>query len=202
MSFLAASLAALLPFGAPTQPQDEAASAWPAFSYTFLQAEYATVDVDGLSDDPDGYALTGSFAINESFFAIVTYSDTSASVSGFDVDLDATTLGLGYHHPLNERTDLVVMASYVDAQLEADGFGFSGEADDQGFSLSGGLRFWALRQLELAANVRYIDLDESGDDTSFGGNALFYATRNVAVVAGVTIADDSDTFSVGLRLAL
>lgn len=165
-------------------------------SYSYIQAVYEEVDIDlggGIDADGDGWAVAGSVAINESWYAFANYS--SAELENV-VDVDQFGLGVGWHSAINTTTDWFVSAAYVDAEVSAGGFG---SVDDSGFGLALGLRSMLTPSLELAGAINYVDFGD-GDDTSFGVAAWYTVTGNLAVGLGADFGDDVSSYGLGIRL--
>lgn len=112
--FILAALLAAAPFAASAQE----------FSYTYVEGGYGqtTFDMNYNEDlEVDGGYIRGSFEISDSFHLFGQYTKMSgeeqwASISGghsFDHDFDLGELGVGYHHRLSDRLDLVTEVSLV-----------------------------------------------------------------------------------------
>lgn len=183
-----AALCASLMFVTPAVGAEE-------ISYNHLDVGYVRVDVDDFSEDADGFLLGGSFELGENAFLFGGYRDLSADVGGFDIDISDYEFGVGYAWPVGRASSLYGKLSYVSA--EADSFGIS--VDDDGYGLGIGLRTRATDNVELEGYVDYVDLDDLGDETSFGAAARFFVTPQFALGAEVVFGDDSTTYGAGLR---
>ena len=164
-------------------------------SYNYVDAAYASVDIDDFDEDADGYLLRASFEVTESVFMFAGYSDLGIDVSGFDVDLREYDFGLGYAWPVGNASSLYGKASYVSA--EAETFGIT--VDDDGYGLALGLRTRPAANIELEGYVDYVDLSDLGDETSLGAAARFFITPQFALGAEVVFGEDSTTYGAGLR---
>lgn len=184
-SALAAS-AAFLPFLAQAE----------GLSYSYLDAAYINTDIDRFDEDVDGFALRGSYELTNNVFVFAGYADQSTSVAGFDIDLQTYNLGLGYAWPLGKALDVYGKVGYVSAEVDAQGFG---DADDDGYSLAVGLRGRAVEQLELEGAVNYVDLSDSGDDTTLDLGARWYFTPQFAFGVEGSFGDDANTYGLGVR---
>lgn len=184
-SALAAS-AAFVPFLAQAE----------GFSYSYLDAAYVNTDIDQFDEDVDGFALRGSYELTDNVFVFAGYADQSTSVAGFDIDLQTYNLGLGYAWPLGKALDVYGKLGYVSAEVDAQGFG---DADDDGYSLAVGLRGRAVEQLELEGAVSYVDLSDSGDDTTLDLGARWYFTPQFAFGVEGSFGDDANTYGLGVR---
>ena len=185
VSALAAS-AALAPFLAQAE----------GISYSYLDAAYVNTDIDRFDEDVDGFALRGSYELTDNVFVFAGYADQGTSVAGFDIDLQTYNLGLGYAWPLGEALDVYGKAGYVSAQADVQGLG---DADDDGYSLAVGLRGRAVEQLELEGAVSYVDLSDSGDDTTLDLGARWYFTPQFAFGVEGSFGDDANTYGLGVR---
>lgn len=164
-------------------------------SYNYIEAGYERVEIDDAFGDVDGdgFGIGGSFEIGDQWQVIASYGSADFD---FDVDLDQLVIGGGFHSPVSDNVDVVANLVYV--RLDASAFGFS--VDDDGFGASIGLRGMAAPQVELEGYVDYIDLDDSGDDTSFRGAAWYYFTESFAAGVQLGAGDDTTSYGIGARL--
>jgi hypothetical protein len=65
--------------------------------------------------------------------------------------------------------------------------------------LAVGLRAKPLQQLELEGSVNYLDLSDTGDDTSLGLAARWYFADQLAVGVEGDFADDATSYGIGVR---
>lgn len=180
-----ATTAALLPFLAQAE----------GLSYSYLEAAYINTDIDQFDEEVDGFALRGSFEITEQVFVFAGYSNQSTEIFGTDLDVEQMNIGLGYAWSIAPTTDIYGKVGYVDAQVDAGAF----DADDDGYMLAVGLRGRPADQLELEGSVNYVDLSDSGDDTSVGLAARWFFTEQFAVGVEGAFGDDANTYGVGVR---
>ncbi len=184
-SALAAS-AAFVPFLAQAE----------GLSYSYVDAAYLNTDIDRFNETVDGFGLRGSYELTNNVFVFAGYADQSTSVAGFDIDLQSYNLGLGYAWPLGKALDLYGKVGYVNAEADLQGVG---SADDDGYSLAVGLRGRAVEQLELEGAVSYVDLSDSGDDTTLDLGARWYFTPQFAFGVEGSFGNDATTYGVGVR---
>lgn len=163
------------------------------FSYSYLEGGYAETDFDDFDEDADGWALGGSLEITPQVFMFAGYGDLSAG----PVDFESYNVGGGNAWSISPTADLYGTISYVKAEAEADGFGFS--ADDDGYGLGVGIRYRVADPFELEAAINYVDLSDSGDDTSFGIAGRWYFVEQLALGLGIDFSDDAETYGVSLR---
>lgn len=164
-------------------------------SFNFVQAGYQEVDLDvtGLDVDGDGWFVSGSFEIGDDWFAFVGYSDTGFD---FSVDLTEWNAGLGYRTGISDNTDVFARVAYIDAEVEAPGFG---SIDDSGYGVGVGIRSNITDLIELYGEIAYSDLGDGADGTEVGGGILFNITDAFAVGVGASTDDDVTAYGVNAR---
>jgi hypothetical protein len=165
------------------------------FSYTYLEGGYQNVDLDSPSADGDGIFLGGSVELARSVFltADLDYAD-------FNRGIDARTLelGVGVSLPVAPDLDGLLKGGYIDAEVDTR----FGDFEDDGFFIAGGARWMVTEQVELNGSLKYVDLDESGDDVVVAFGGLVTVRPNLAVLGGVEFADNADTLTIGFRYYL
>ncbi|CAN5205220.1 hypothetical protein BH24PSE2_BH24PSE2_09270 [soil metagenome] len=167
-------------------------------SYDWVELRYVDTEIEAASPfgnrdvDGDGFAVAGSLSLTEAFQLIGSYRDLAFD---FDVDATAFTIGVGYRYPVARETDLVASLAYVSGEVDT----VFGDADDDGFELSAGLRSFVHDRVEVEGGVAYVDLDESGDDTSIFGTGRYWFNDEFAVGAGLAFGNDATTLTVSGR---
>jgi Outer membrane protein beta-barrel domain len=164
-------------------------------SYSGIDVAYVNTDVDDFNEEVDGFALRGSLEITDQAFVFAGYTDQSTSVFGEDLNLTGYNLGLGYAWPMSDSTDIFGKVAYEEVEVEFAGF----SADDDGFSLGGGVRGRLAEQFELEGTLTYTDLSESGDDTVVGACGRWYFTDAFALSGEIAKGSDATTYGVGAR---
>lgn len=160
-------------------------------SYSYVEGGYVITDVDGIGSDADGFLIRGSVELTDDFFLFAGYVDQD--ISG--VDLKQYSVGAGYAWSATDTTDLYGKVGYAKAEADYMGFGI----DDDGYSLGIGVRSFVMEKLELEASVNYVDLSDSGDDTTFGAGARWYFTEQFAMGIEAGVGDDATSYGIGLR---
>lgn len=166
-------------------------------SYSYIDALYQEVDIDaggGFDIDGDGFAVSGSVAINDNWFVLANYATTD--FEGV-IDLNQMSVGGGYNSAISERTDWFATVSYLDAEIDG---GFLGNEDESGYGVALGIRSMLRPNLEVGAHVGYSDLGGGADGTAFGGSIWWTVAGNFALGAAIELDDDITAFGLGVRL--
>ena len=139
--------------------------------------------------------VSGSALLGSNVFITGGYASIGTEIEGVDIDLNSTSLGLGFRHALTGTTDLFGVVSYQKAEVEisVDGEGFS--VDGNGHGLELGVRSLLTSQFELAAKLQYVDIEDEGE-TGFSISGLFHINDTFGVGAGYATADDVDTVAL------
>lgn len=174
-------------------------------SYSYLEGGYVSSKVDevvaGQGDtDADGYRGKLSVLINEGVYVLGGYTEieTDENALGATYTTKNITAGLGLRFGLLEATDLNIEGAWLNSKLERDGDLVDGEVEDDGYTVGIGVRHLFFPQLEAGLKVDYTDVFED-DDFSYTANALFHVIPMLSIGGSYTIADNSDTWTAGLR---
>lgn len=158
-------------------------------SYNWIEADYVHVNPDNF-DNTDGVAIRGSGELGKNFNVIAGWSklDVDAPLSK---DLKSWYLGVGYHTPVSDRTDLFTDVSYLkNTTLDADGYG-----------ARVGVRSALTPKFEGAAWVGYEKLDHVDGNGSLGVSGQYKFTPAFGLVAEARVAENDKSFLVGPRLS-
>lgn len=196
-----ASLALLACSVVPAQSDSgssSAASSAPAgVPYTFAEFDFVATDIDGFSDDPDGIALHGSYALDPSWFVFGGLEHLGGRAGGSSIDLDTLHAGAGYHTPIAARTDLVLRGALGYASVDSGSPG--GTSDGLGYLVGAGVRHRATDALEVDVGLDYRDFEHSDGDTALRLGAVYYAAPHIGFTAQLSASDEVDSFRIGLR---
>lgn len=160
------------------------------FDYSWLGFGYGMIEFDDVNVDGDALGIDGSFAFHEDFHAFASYA-----AADLDFGFDATTfdIGVGYNTSLSNAVDAYARLSYEYVEVDGPGVGSS---DDNGFGFAVGGRFAATNQLELEAGIKYVDLNDSGDETALLLGGLFNFTPQFAAGLYGEWGDDVNTYTL------
>jgi hypothetical protein len=169
------------------------AAAGPAsadFDYNYGELRYVDTEIDvGPADfEGDGFRIGGGLELTP---AVHLFGNFQTLDFNAGVDASAFEIGGGYAMPLASGSDLVGRLSYIDGEVE--------DADDSGFGFSAGVRHMFRPQFEGRAFVNYVDLDESGEETSFELAGDYFLNEEIALGASLELGDDTTTWTLGGR---
>lgn len=168
-------------------------------SYNYVDVGYVETDIDGVDPKLDGFLLRGSLELGSNAFLFADYVDQSVEESGARLDGESIGVGVGYAWPFAEKMDLFGRIGYVRSEVTLRGMGERISFDDDGYTLGVGIRALPVELLELEGTVNYVDLSDSGDDTSLGVAARWIITPQFALGVEAGFADDAKSYGIGFR---
>jgi predicted porin len=162
------------------------------FDYNYIQGAYESIDLDG--PDADVFRLSGSYEFTPQLTFIGEYAtgDIDNPTGGSDLDFEETVIGLGYHTELMRSTDLTANIKVINQDTDLAG-------DDTGYGLGVGLRHKLADNIEVNANVDFVDVNQN-EDTSLELGARYYFSK--AYSAGLSYSsstEDVDVVSGNIR---
>ena len=175
--------------GLPALGAGATASAAEDLSYNYVQGGYAQTNTDGA--DADGFAGEASFALHPNFHVFGGYSNQE--IDDVSVDLENWRAGVGYNHPVSNRTDLLTRVAYENYQADEVGL------DTDGWSAEVGVRSALTANLEGYALAGYEDGDDFDGDMYGRLGGQFKFAPNWGVTGDVKIADGDTQWFVGPR---
>lgn len=164
------------------------------FDYNFAELRYIDTELDAgnVDVDGDGFEIGGSLELTR---AVHLFGNFRTLDFGSGIDVSAFEVGGGYAMPLASGADLVARLSYIEGEID---FG-PGDVDDSGFSFQAGFRHMFHPQIEGRAFINYVDLDESGDETSIEIAGDYFLNEEIALGASLELGDDVTTWTLGAR---
>jgi hypothetical protein len=151
-----------------------------AADYTYLEGGF--IDRHDYGTDGGGVRVAGSFGVPLTPLAVF------GEYGGTD-DLDQFDVGALFHAPLLPVLDLFGGVSLEHADVH--------DRSDTGIGARAGVRWRVLPQLELAPELRYVDLYHDGQ-TSVRLNALYRIAPRLDLQGALQAGDDR-RFEAGLR---
>lgn len=157
------------------------------FDYNYGQISYQT-------DDYTGLALTGSFEINKDIFILARYIAMTNDEQGFDIDYDEISVGVGYHMPIDTKTDAVFTVSFSSGEFDAT----PQSNDDTGLLLTAGVRHNLNTQIELAGGIYHISTFNG--DTGLQAEARYNINKKMSAGLTFSTGDYLDGFGINFRM--
>ena len=162
------------------------------FDYNYIQGAYESIDLDG--PDADVFRLSASYELTPQLNFIAEYAtgDIDNPAGGGDLDFEEVAIGLGYHTEISTSTDFTANIKVIDQDTDLAG-------DDTGYGVGIGLRHKLIDNIEVNANIDFVDVNDN-EDTSLNVGARYYF--NDALSAGLnfsTSSDDVDVVSGNIR---
>lgn len=168
----------------------------PSLSYDYVEVGATKGEISNI--DYTAYGLGGSFSLNNAIFMSADYANGTSDKKyfGSKIDIDAYSIGLGYHTAINSKTDFVTSLSYIKNEVDFARFNDNTNA----YGIDVGVRSMVLPNVELAAIASYVDSSDADGEIGFNLNAKFFVSPVLAVTLGYTDGDDTSGVSAGLRL--
>ena len=173
-----------------------------------IQASYIETDIETPIDEDismDGYAVSGSLSLNESFFILANFDSVGDESNFGDVDLDSLNAGLGFNHGITDSTDVFATLTYEKLELvgSIDAIG-SESFDESGYGAGVGIRSMITDFIELSVKADYLDIDDE-NAIRYDASAFFHLTNNLSLGLGYKrynldeIDQDIDTVAATVR---
>lgn len=171
-------------------------------SYDNFGVGYTVSDMDELDSDFDGYSIELEKRLSKTWYAGASYSSVSnkdnfSNIPAGALDIDSYLLGVGYIVPMSKTTSMDVFVGFAKQRAELDGMSASGDGYHVGINLR-----QRIGDLEWNISPAYVDLDMDGESESAFQVTLagqYYLAPSVSLGAGVTVGEDANGLTVGLR---
>lgn len=176
-SLFALAIAAALPLSVQSKE----------LSYTYLEADYAN-----LENNTDGWGVRGSVNFGDSgVYGLGSFGWLHADTGLGDFDIRTDEFGVGYHHALSDKADLIGELAYQNADY--------GSLNIDGLRSSIGVRGALAERVEGFVKANYYDLSDYSGDVSgtIGGQFKFNDTWGATAEA--ELGDGDQSLLVGVR---
>ncbi len=165
-------------------------------NWNIISASYIQADIDDLDElDLTGLGIAGSALLGENFVLFAGYSSISDDFLGYDIEVNGTSVGLGYRFGMSETTDFILNVSYENSEGCFDG----DCVDDNGYGALVGIKSRLSEKIELSASAQHIDV--SGSETALSIAGDYYFTPSFSLGLNFTTADDVNMFGVVASIA-
>lgn len=169
-----------------------------------VEAGYVQADLDADDSSPSGFGAAVLKSLGDNFYLTGRYRDVSEEekISNIRVDIELSQLsaGIGYKYAITNTTDIFAQVTFENLEATASAQGQSDSNDENGFGAAVGVRSMVVEQLEVSAQIGYIDIDDDSE-TAFGASAYYYVTDDVALGATYELWDGVDFMGLNLRYA-
>lgn len=180
-------------------------------SYSNVEAGVGRVEIE--NDDAfgaddfvlDGYFIRGSVSLNDSFYLFGGYEtgsdEVSTIVGGFDIDVAQTQAGIGYHHALSDRADLLTEISYLNEEVDVSyaPLGVSDSENVDGYRASLGFRGQLADNFEGLVKANYTDGSDFDGEFSGTVGAQLKFNPTWGLVGEVELGEDTQKYLIGVR---
>jgi Ax21 family sulfation-dependent quorum factor len=179
-TLIALALAASLPLAA--QAADK------PLSYTYVEGNYVNLD-----NGVDGVGVRGSFDLGDSgLYGLGSYGWLGGDDELLDDDEVKThELGLGYHHGISDRADVIGELAYRSAKSDAYRI--------DGARASVGLRGAMSDKFEGYAKANYYDASDFDGDVTATLGGQFKFNQQWGVTAETELGNGDQAYMVGVR---
>jgi hypothetical protein len=166
--------------------------------WSLVQLNYSQIDIDDIDLDPAGFSLTGSMLPTENVILTASFGEIGDNIGPVDFNFFELSLGLGYRFAYSDSTDFygIISYEYIDAEVSSDS-AFE-VPNESGTALTVGVRSMYSENLELNANISYIDIVDDSEST-LGVGAYYYMADSLALGFGYAVSSDGSTYGVSLR---
>lgn len=178
------------------------ASAADNMSYSYIDLGYNYtmyndfMDTFGLDLEGSGLNFEGSVAVSNNIHAFLDWSNQDFN---FPASVETMAAGLGYHHSLSPRTDVVFSVMYLQAKTDPDGPAFGDDFNGMGYEL--GLRGHLVGNWEMEGAVRYSKIGDFLNDTMFRVKARYMFNTMFGLNMGVDVSNEIVQYNAGVRLS-
>jgi hypothetical protein len=199
-TLLAAAVLAAASFGA-SAAENTANTGSNGISYTYVEGDYVarTLDMDmNTNVDFNGFGVKGSYEIADQFHVFGSYSKVNND-DFFDVDLDETQIGFGWHKSVADNADAIVELSWLRQGVDVSLLGVSADDHADGYRASAGFRGAFNQYVNGTFKVNYTDGSDFKSEftPSFGVEVKF--NDMFSAVADAEVGNGNKLYSIGLR---
>lgn len=168
--------------------------------WNLVEVGYSQTRIDQLPFKPDGFLVSGSAVVAENILLTASYTDGSDDINGVELDMNQTSVGIGYRYAFSDKTDFYGIVSYEDIEVDLGFGGVNGDADEDGVGFTVGLRSRLTSQIEANLKAGHTTIDE-GNEAFVGVGMYYYLTENVAAGVNWTKGDVFSSTSLNVRYA-
>ena len=178
-------------------------------NWNLIDASYSTIslDEDALGLEPSGFAISGSYLVNDNVFILGGYSNLTDDITlsgefgdtsfSFTMDVDITTmqLGAGYRLAFRENMEGYATLSYLNYEV--------GTNDANGSIIAAGVKYQVKPQIQVFGQIASWNTSSDGEDvesysdTEFKVGASYTFKNNFSVTSSYAMLEDHSVFNLG-----
>jgi len=156
---------------------------------------YETLDVSGVS--LSGLTVSGSLDLTENLYLSAGTGTVSKTISGLKVELDATSVGLGFKTGISETVDIYGAISSVNQKLTASWSGYTASADGSSTVYGAGLKV-ALSD-KVDGTIGIVKSTESGSSMTTTLGLEVEVMDNIDLTVSTSNNDVVDSVAIGMQ---
>lgn len=164
-----------------------------SFHYLELGLVDLELDVPGPNLDGKGYRFEYSTEVRDHVHLFAGYE--GLELDDVDGDTARKMLGIGVHYRPWQKLSVFGRAAWTDVDVDLG----AGNVGDDGYAVSGGVRYMIGDGWEVRGGAEYVDLDTGGSTTIVSAGADFFLTDVVALTLDVDDRDGTTTTMLGFR---
>ena len=167
--------------------------------WTYLQAGYAQLDVDGFDEEPDGFGVEGAYLFNENVFVRGRYQEASLEERGYEYTVDLGSIALGYKTSISANSDLY---GAISIERIGEELTYYGSDSETGYGAYVGIKSRLSDIFELYGEAGYLKIsDYDISDASFEAGTNLYFTENFGAGVSYRKFDDIGILGANIRYA-
>ena len=171
-------------------------------NFTYLDVNYSyntysdySEAFGGITDiEGSGYGFEASYGFTDEFHGFFNWNTQDLN---FPADIEFTTVGLGLSKHLSPRADFYLRGGYV--SVSAD-FANGAHNNDSGQAWDLGFRGELVPRWEMEVSMKYMNVEEFIDDTSFHWGTRFSVTDMIGLNLGADFSNEQTSYSAGFRV--
>ena len=162
------------------------------FNYNYIEGGYSSFNQEGL----DGaFDIGGSYDVADNINIIANFAKTDIEGAGIEGDITDLEVGIGYHTPIADETDLTADLTYIKAEAEVNHV----SEEDTGYGIGVGVRHKFSNEIEGKARISHKKFDEA-KSTALTVGGLY--NINEALSAGLDLTTETDEGPEVIRTSL
>jgi len=178
-SLFALALAAAFPLSLQAKDSE--------LSYTYVEADYLNFE-----NSTDGWGLRGSVDIGDTgLYGLASYSQVDVDATPDDIDVKSHEVGVGYHHSISDKADLIGELAYQNADVA--------NLNIDGMRGSVGVRSALAERFEGFVKANYYDASDYDGDVTGTVGGQFKFNKTWGATAEAELGNGDQAYLLGVR---